>query len=220
MTAEASPSSIAEGADASLPDRVYEYLREQILDAKIPAGTPLRERSLAEELNVSRMPIRVAIPRLEAAGLAVTRPRRGAVVSHITLADVEHLFEVRLALEPRIAKLAARRAGGGATLGQLQDPLPAFLKHSWRIHDAIVALAGNPLAASLLAQLSGRTERLNRISAMRETVDRELEHRLMAEAVASGNEDLAAATAAMHTERERGRVLEALPSHPHFSNQS
>ena len=76
-------------ADQSLSVKIYEELRERIIEGTLAAGERIRERELAAEFNVSRIPIREAMPRLEAEGFIKTLPRRGAVVTEMTLNDVE-----------------------------------------------------------------------------------------------------------------------------------
>src|SRR5690606_41771526 len=66
-----------------------------ILSGDLPPGTRLREVHLARETGVSRTPVREALRRLSAEGLAVVLPRRGAVVGQWSLADVEEIFEDR-----------------------------------------------------------------------------------------------------------------------------
>jgi DNA-binding GntR family transcriptional regulator len=63
----------------ALSQFVYERLREGIISGRYAAGEPLRERDIASEFNVSRIPIRTALPRLEVGGFVRVLPRRTAV---------------------------------------------------------------------------------------------------------------------------------------------
>lgn len=90
-----------------LRDLVFESLKEAILSQKLRPGERLLENELAEELGVSRTPIREAIRRLEQEGLVVMLPRKGAYVAGISLKDIHEVYEIRAALEALALELAA-----------------------------------------------------------------------------------------------------------------
>lgn len=92
-----------------LREVVYETLREAIRSGVLTSGERLMEIQVAEELGVSRTPVREAIRRLEAEGLVVMIPRRGTYVSDMSLRDISDVFEIREALEVLAASLAAER---------------------------------------------------------------------------------------------------------------
>ena len=93
-----------------LRDVVFITLREAILKGQIEPGERLMEISLANKLGVSRTPIREAIRKLELEGLVVMTPRKGAVVSEITIKDLRDVLEVRKNLEKLAVKLACEKA--------------------------------------------------------------------------------------------------------------
>jgi DNA-binding GntR family transcriptional regulator len=78
---------------------VIEILREKILSGEIIAGQPLRQAALASELNVSRIPVREALLQLEAEGLVVFEPHKGASATELSAAQVDELFELRAMIE-------------------------------------------------------------------------------------------------------------------------
>lgn len=90
-------------------DRAYTTLRQEILDGELTPGTLLGEVDQAERLGLSRTPLREALSRLIADGLADQAKGRGTVVSSISTTDVDLLFELRLPLEVQSARLAAER---------------------------------------------------------------------------------------------------------------
>ena len=92
-----------------LRDVVFKTLREQILTGELKPGERLMEVSLAKKLGVSRTPIREAIRKLELEGLAVTEPRRGAVVAMMTEKDMEDVLQVRRALEDLAVQIACEQ---------------------------------------------------------------------------------------------------------------
>ena len=92
-----------------LREIVYEELKRQILVGEIAPGTRMMEVELAEEMGVSRTPIREAIRKLEKEGLVTIEPRRGAYASEISVKDMVDVLEVRQDLEGMAAALAAEK---------------------------------------------------------------------------------------------------------------
>lgn len=104
-----------EESDAFLPlrDVVVKTLRQQILTGKLKPGERLLEIHLAEELGVSRTPIREAIRKLELEGLVTMIPRRGAEVAQISEKGMSDVLEVRKALDSLAGELACARITEG-----------------------------------------------------------------------------------------------------------
>lgn len=100
----------AEDQALSAVDVCVAKLQEMIADGVLGAGAPLRQGDLAEQLGMSRTPIREAIVVLQSQGLVVVERNRGATVANPTPEQLLALYEVRLLLEPPAAALAARRA--------------------------------------------------------------------------------------------------------------
>jgi DNA-binding GntR family transcriptional regulator len=90
----------------TLRERVYRYLRSEIVSSRIPPGAELQEVPLAESLGVSRGPIREALGALAAEGLVTITPRRGAVVTALAKRDFVEAYQVREVLEGLAARLA------------------------------------------------------------------------------------------------------------------
>lgn len=141
-------------------DNVYERLREAIVTGRARPNERLIETELADQLKVSRTPIRESLQRLAAEGLVVTR-RRGWIVLEHTGAEIRDIYEARAALEGYCARLAAVRA----TRAQLKeiasfhrgDPkriLKSSRQHlvdvNDRFHDAIIAAAHNRRLAEMI----------------------------------------------------------------------
>ncbi|MCL2915601.1 GntR family transcriptional regulator [Shewanella corallii] len=81
---------------------VVEVLREKILSGEIAAGEPLRQSALAEELNVSRIPVREALLQLEAEGLVKFEAHKGATATELSIEQVTELFELRAMIETEL----------------------------------------------------------------------------------------------------------------------
>ena len=91
-------------------ERAYQALRAEILDWSLPPGAGLGEVEQAERLGISRTPLREALSRLVADGLAEQAPGRGIVVADLSLEQADQLFDLRIALESLLARRAAQRA--------------------------------------------------------------------------------------------------------------
>jgi DNA-binding GntR family transcriptional regulator len=196
-------------ADVNASEQAYEQLRGEILSWRLVPGTPLSEIELAERLGVSRTPLRAALARLTLEGL-VDASRRTAVVSAVSPESIVDLFEVREALESRAARLAARRrdpavfvalatrfADAERTLASGIDAYYAVVADFDAALDAAVA---NPALRSALDGL-----RPHLVRARRSATDNPArllraadEHRLICEAIAAGDAELAAAATAVH----------------------
>lgn len=208
--------------DESLSQSIYLLLRRRIIAGELQPETRLRERELAEDLSVSRVPVREAILRLEGDGLVTSAPRRGAMVARLTLIDVAELFDARLALEVQTTRLAARRAAGGADAGRLRHAIeraetvlesgdPDLVNEcNAAVHDEIVALADNSLVAALMRPITGRDRWIFRLLRNRDPHDTCREHQELYSAIAAGEVDLAAALAHAHVERGRHQALNGL----------
>src|SRR5258708_18529089 len=96
----------ARGKYVSKSDMVTDVLRELITDRQLSPGTPLRQRQLAEQFDVSYTPVREALRRLESEGLVVTDVHRGASVSQAESDELEENFRILAALESLAGSIA------------------------------------------------------------------------------------------------------------------
>lgn len=92
-----------------LRDVIFETLRKAIVSGDIKPGERLMEVSLANQMGVSRTPVREAIRRLEAEGLVTMTPRKGTHVSELSVKDIMDVLEVRTVLDKLATELAAKR---------------------------------------------------------------------------------------------------------------
>jgi DNA-binding GntR family transcriptional regulator len=127
-------------------------LKAAILEGRIPAGTPLRQDDIARDLDVSRMPVREALRRLEAQALIDAVPHKGAVVTDISAADAADSFAIRMGLEEAALRLSvphlspADLDGAAALIEAMEEePDQAQLGQlNRRFHMALYARAGHP----------------------------------------------------------------------------
>jgi DNA-binding GntR family transcriptional regulator len=94
----------------SLAGKAYDELIRRITRLDLPPGTVLAEKSLVEELQIGRTPIREALQRLAMEGLVIHRLNRGMFVSEITYSDVQEIYEFRSLIDGHACRLAAQRA--------------------------------------------------------------------------------------------------------------
>ena len=93
----------------SLGSRVFHMIRENILSGKYERDEELKEKSIGEELGVSRTPVREALRQLELEGLVKNIPNKGAVVVGVSEQDVEDIYEIRIRTEGLAARLCAEK---------------------------------------------------------------------------------------------------------------
>ncbi|MFF7736798.1 FCD domain-containing protein [Streptomyces sp. NPDC007984] len=188
-------------------ERVTADLRQEIIAGSLRPGDRLVERELAERFGVSRVPVREAIRSLVAEGFVHFETPRRTVVRRLTPTDVKELFELREALEVYAAGLAASRATREdlAEVQELIDRAAAatdagdaevITDINSRLHDRIMAMAGNSLLTEALEPVAGRLRWMTRRN--EEWPQLLVEHRELYEAIASGDPDRARAHALRH----------------------
>jgi DNA-binding GntR family transcriptional regulator len=101
--------SAGRGGHRTLAEKAFSELHDAILRGEVAPGERLRIEDLAESLEMSPMPIREALRRLDSAGLVEHVPHRGARVAELSLPDLREVYEARLALEPLAVEHAAAR---------------------------------------------------------------------------------------------------------------
>ncbi|WP_193507062.1 GntR family transcriptional regulator [Streptomyces coeruleorubidus] len=188
-------------------ERVTADLRQEIIAGSLRPGDRLVERELAERFGVSRVPVREAIRALVAEGFVHFETPRRTVVRRLTPNDVKELFELREALEVYAAGLAASRATPQdlAEVQELLDRAAAATEAgdaelitdlNSRLHDRIVAMAGNSLLTEALEPVAGRLRWMTRRN--EEWPQLLVEHRELYEAIASGDPERARTHALTH----------------------
>ncbi|MFH5925218.1 GntR family transcriptional regulator [Roseomonas xinghualingensis] len=210
---------------SSLPDYVATQLRTAILGGQIAAGTPLRQEDIAQQLGVSRPPVREALRLLEGEGLAVLRPRRGYVVASLDAADVVEIFGIRERLEEHAAELAAmhRTAEDIADLARLLEEMEAI-----EDRDLAGFAAANHAFHARIFQVAGRPRLLRMMLSLRETVERYVrvggalsgdmtvvraEHRAIFAAFEAGDPARLGSVSRAHVASTGRRLLAALAQH-------
>jgi DNA-binding GntR family transcriptional regulator len=206
----------------SLTEIVYQALRDAIISKRLPPGERVSEAGLAQQLQVSKTPVREALLRLQAIGLIEAEGGRGGRIVRPSADSIRNTYEVRGALETLAASLAAARATQSqrsqlielatASLAAAQDEdLDGFRRHDEAFHDLLAAASSNPYLVTLIGNaytLTG-TARQRDVPSAGDSVDCAMGHVRIAEAVVRGDPTAAAAAAAAHVEMVGLLVLQA-----------
>ena len=211
--------------DAYKPLRevVSETLRQAIQDGVLKPGERLMEIPLAEELGVSRTPIREAIRKLELEGFVVMVPRRGTYVANISLKDITQVFEIRSALEELAAGLAAERITEEeiVEIGDHMEnkDMESVVAADVEFHEVLYRASRNERLADIVHNLREQTYRfrsfsMNQPGRLRKTWE---EHRQLVEAIASHNATQARKLARIHMEHSEQTLLQGMEESPEFT---
>jgi DNA-binding GntR family transcriptional regulator len=111
----------------SLQQQIHDRLLGRILRGELEPGERISPPEIAAGLGVSITPVRDAVNQMAAEGLVTVTPRRGTIVSPVSVRDIEELYEIRLMIEPQAAELAAERASL-AEIARMQE-LAEQLEH-------------------------------------------------------------------------------------------
>lgn len=150
---------------------VAEELRQRILRGQLPEGAQLRQEALAQDLGVSRIPVREALRQLDAEGLVRHVSHKGAVVSKLSAAEVYELFDIRAVLEPWLLGKAIP-AMSSAALAEADKYLEMMIGNeridewgtlNWRFHEALYTPAERPETLKILRRLHNALDRYVRL---------------------------------------------------------
>ncbi len=204
-----------------LREIVYEELKRQIMIGEIPPGTRMMEVELADDMGVSRTPIREAIRKLEKEGLVSIEPRRGAYASEVSIKDMVDVLEVREFLEGMAAGLASKRITEEETEA-IKHAVEAYreavesgateeiIEEDEIFHKLIVDCSGNKTLIQMINQVQELALRFRYIyyedfSRYQNMPD---EHQEILDAVLSGDPEVARKAADEHVLRLKEFVVE------------
>ena len=206
-----------------LSERAYERIKHDIICCLIAPGTEVSETQLCAQYRLGKAPVRSALSRLAHDGLVRAIPRRGYMVTPVTLKDIQDVFELRLLLEPRAARLAAGRVD--AKRLQMLDEIcragyqpgepkstARFLEANKEFHVAIAQAAGNARLAHAIAQLLDEMTRLLHLGLGIRNRSQEMqhEHRTLVRALVRGEGATAEKICQQQIEAARDMVLKAI----------
>jgi DNA-binding GntR family transcriptional regulator len=204
----------------TLWQRVYHHLRTEILDGRLEPGAELIEVALAEQLGVSRGPLREAIGRLAAEGLVTVSPRRGAVVRSLSKEEFLELYQVREALERMAVQLAVPRLTDEQfeELASLNAEMEAhaagnevesFFEANLAFHARLLEASGNRKLEELYRQLLDQLGRYRlRSLTLRGNLKRSVsEHKAILRAARRGDAERTAQLMAEHIRVPQRRAM-------------
>ncbi len=206
-----------------LREVVCESLREAIRRGILKPGERIMEIQLAEELGVSRTPVREAIRKLELEGYVVMMPRRGTYVANMSIRDINEIFEIRTSLESLSNGLAAEHItdeelehlqrllviiGGYIKEGNMEKIVETDIE----FHDLMYHAARNQRLVGIISNLRDQLTRFRTLSMshpgrLEATLE---EHKAIVEAIANGDRRSASKAAERHMENSEKTLLQAM----------
>lgn len=204
-----------------LAQAVARHLREAILDGRIPHGAAIRQESLAQELGVSRIPVREALRLLETEGLVTISPHRGARVAILDLGECIEVYKMRERMEPlafgeSVGNLSPEQLDAVRGLARQLDALAgdseAWLEADRRFHLASYAGARMPRLLRTVVDYWNTTQQYRRVLLTTFTpADFRLyqcDHEVMIDCLETGTRQAGEDVVRMHIERARLRLMQ------------
>ncbi|MGH1360116.1 MAG: GntR family transcriptional regulator [Burkholderiaceae bacterium] len=224
-TASTEPATTGAKSKAkSRAGEAYLEMRRRILENQWMPGFRALEQELAEQLQMSRTPVREALLRLQDEGLVDVIPRHGMRVLPVSAVDMGEIYQVLTALEALAAQLAARSRPKTAELKPLEDAcqameaaletrdLDAWATADDQFHTQLVLLGGNTILTDSVMRFRDRAHRARlftlRLRPLPEASTRE--HRRLLSAIAAGDEALTLKLHGEHRENSRRQLLQIL----------
>jgi DNA-binding GntR family transcriptional regulator len=209
----------------SLPDMVYQSLREQILSGVLKPGQRLRQEELSRELDVSRVPLREAMTRLAADGLIVLSPRRGYAVTSLQPSEILEIFELRAVVEEHAAYRAAYartkedlaeverilRASEALSLGSGRN-IENWFQLNYEFHARIIVSSGRDHLSRFAGLLRDTVEPYIRVEVNMtgDVEEAQQDHRQLFAAFRDGDARELARLSRLHVENTAQRLLDGL----------
>jgi len=206
-----------------LTDRAYERIKHDITCCSIAPGTEMSEAQLCAQYKLGKAPVRMALTRLAHDGLVRAIPRRGYIVTAVTLKDIQDVFELRVMLEPTAARMAAGRINAqrlrtldeacraGYQPGDAKS-ISRFIEATKAFHVAIAQATGNLRLARTVEELLDEMTRLLHLGLGLRNRSQEMqqEHRALVKALLRGDGGTAERLCRDQIESTRNMVLSAI----------
>lgn len=206
-----------------LRDIVFKTLREAIITGDLQPGERLMEIKLANELGVSRTPVREAIRKLELEGLVIMTARKGAEVAPINEKDLKEVLEIRKSLESLACELACKTVQDSdiRKLKQINseinnaveaEDIELITKKDVEFHEAINVITDNKRLIQMLHQLKEHIFRY-RFEYIKEMKNKKTiveEHNRIIDSIAAKDEEKASREIKLHIEIQEKYILNTL----------
>lgn len=204
----------------SLPEVIADNVRERILNGELAEGETIRQEALAEEYDVSRMPIREALKRLDAEGLVQLTNNRGASVTKHSLREIGEIFDLRSLIEVDMFRRAIPKmtADDFARCNNLLDEMEASYdaddvakwgRLNYQFHSALFVAAERKLTNELLQRVCLQSDRYDRmhLSVMEQREPAKEEHRKLVKLAQEGDIEEGCLLLAKHILRTKDQLL-------------
>lgn len=159
------------GSAPTASDVILKFIRDSIINGTLDEGEPIRQDDVARMFNVSKIPVREALKRLEAEGLVAFQKNRGAIVTSSTEPEIAQIFELRAILESNAIRLSIPHMTD-RTFQEAQEYCDAFagehdIGHwaelNWRFHSRLYVDGQRPYMLNMIRTVNDRIERYLRI---------------------------------------------------------
>lgn len=204
-----------------LREIVYEELKREILVGEIAPGTRMMEIELADEMGVSRTPVREVIRKLEKEGLVTIEPRKGAYASDVSIKDMVDVLEVREDLEAMAAAMAAQKVNKDEKQALIEATMEYkeavesertedIIRCDEKFHQLIVNYSGNKTLIQLFSQVQELALRFRYLyyDDFSRYERMPMEHREIEEAILSGDYEKARVAAGEHVKKLKQFVID------------
>ncbi len=205
----------------SLPDVITNDLRERILSGEMAEGETIRQEALAEDYDVSRMPIREALKRLDAEGLVQLTNNRGASVTSHSLSEIGEIFDLRILLEVDLFQRSIPHmtetdfAECERILDDMEKSYDAYDVGRWgslnyEYHMALYAAAGRGLTNEILQRVNLQSDRYVRmhLSVMEQREPAKKDHRQLLTLARAGQVEDGCDMLTKHIQRTKDQLLD------------
>lgn len=209
---------------SSTVDAIVELLQDAIVRGELPQGMRLRQELFAKKFAISKIPLREALAKLDAAGFVTTHPRRGVFVSEISAERIEEIFQLRLSIEPDLLRYAVPRMTT-ADMAKVEKIIETFEvtetaklgQVNWELHRALYVPSGRDLSLQILGNLHLHVDRYVRLhmGILDPTKSSNDEHRAILAACRERDIDLAVQILREHIDNIRlaiGRFVNPSPA--------
>jgi len=192
----------------------YEAIKQRISEGDLLPGTALSESEWAEELHISRTPVREAVQMLAQEGLVEVLPKRGTLVARLSVRDVRESFEIREAIEGYAARLAAERRTD-EQLAAMRDALRKSADPYNRgasFHELVVEASDNTYLMQSFTSAEGRIDLASRLATKGVTTAHTpgSTHEAVLQAIEAGDADEAEAAMRRHLEEHAANLITRL----------
>jgi DNA-binding GntR family transcriptional regulator len=199
------------GSNITLSEQAYIVIKDAIINNKLKPNEILSEEALAEELGISRTPVRAALKKLAFERLIVINPGKNAMVADLSQDDLSNVFTIRIALEPVAARITASKASK-EQIAQLEETLDLqdeaiktedfelYLQKDYDFHSLLAQFTGNEQLYDIIVNINNQVQRFLILSGslQKNSLAAHLEHRSVLEAVKLGDMDDAETKMRLH----------------------